>query len=62
MEIDKVLDYILGIIIVITVLNLLYLLINGIQNAFTIKFLINVIVFIISDIALMNNFSGKLFR
>ena len=62
MEIDKVLDYILGIIIVITLLNLLYLLINGIQNAFTIKFLINAILFIISDIALMNDFSGKLFR
>ena len=62
MEIDKVLDYILGIIIVITLLNLLYLLINRIQNAFTIKFLINAILFIISDIALMNDFSGKLFR
>lgn len=62
MEIDKVLDYILGIIVIITILNILYLGISGIENIITVKFLLNVIAFMISYIALINDFSGKLFR
>ena len=62
MNAEKVLDNIFGIILIITTFNVLYLLANGIQNAFIIKFALNVIAFIFSDIALMNDFSRKLLR
>lgn len=62
MNAEKVLDNIFGAILIITTFNVLYLLANGIQNAFTVKFALNVIAFIFSDIALMKDFSGKLLR